>query len=777
MAQLARIQPIRKAAAPPNKADMLAEALEKGMKTPWKGIRPDLRLHKGGLDMEDRQTYVIEDPVAGHHYEIGEAEARFFLCLVTEDDIQGAVHKLLTTTSLRPGIEDILSFLRMLQMHRLALIPEETAREMALNAEKAKASMAAQTGRWSDLTLMQKWQRILFLRLPLLRPDRLLTQTYPWLSPFWSRPFLFAYAVLGVVGLVMVLQQVELYLHTVSYMYTPKGAAAFMLALAGVKVFHEFAHAFAAKRYGLYVRRMGIYFFCFMPMLYTDVTDAWKLSSRRAKLMIAGAGMLTELVIAGLALFFWAVLPNGIARSLAFFVSGASLISTFVANLNPLMRFDGYYLLMDWLRINSLRTRSVMMYKYHLRRMLVDWKGPKPEEHPWERGMVVFGVFTSMYIVVITVSVWAVIWSIFPNLWTLIGMAVGGAIFFFGPLVREIRELFMGRRYWGRPWRIALTVAICGVFIGMGFVPMPEKERLPALFLYSHVARMEAPTRGRLITPLPELGAPVRKGDLLARMEDPFLDREMESVKTDLEQTEAMLQNTLGGGAEGGFRKWLLAERQRIEARLEKLDESRSQMEVRASLDGQILDVNPALALGSHIHKRAYLFTVGSRDGAEVRAYLHEKAYHRFRPDELGDTSVVFRDLETASIPARFVEVLHFPTMEFPNQTLFDFAGGPILSSMTMLGASQDAGNPRGKSDNPTVSADMTLNLSKGVYAKEAWFPVTFSVPMPSSPVRHGTPCSIRVEIGEASVKDKVLGYLWRTLAIMGVFDVSRNAG
>ncbi|PID73335.1 MAG: hypothetical protein CSB33_04175 [Desulfobacterales bacterium] len=775
MAQLARIQPVKKGAvaAPQTMADRIVEVLEKGMQTPWGGIRPDIRMHKSGLNMQGEQTYVLEDPVSGNHFEIGDAEARFFLCLATQTELKPAIHKLLSTTSLRPSVEDILMFLRMLQTNQLAVTPDGAGEEMARRMEEMKANNPM-TARWSDLTVMQKWRKIFFLRLPLLRPDPFLCKVMPWVSFLWSRPFLFLYAVLSGVGLVLVGQQMELFLHTATHIYTPKGAMYFALALVGVKVLHEFGHAFATRHYGLYVRRMGIYFFCFMPMLYTDATEAWKLAERKPRLMIGAAGMLTELVLAGLALFFWAVLPDGVARSIAFFVAGASLVSTFIANLNPLMRFDGYYLIMDYMRINSLRTRSIMMFKYHLRRLLVDWKGGKPEEHPWEKGLVVFGFFTSIYLVIITFSVWAIVWSLFPNLWTLIGMSVGAAIFFLGPVVKEAGELIKGRRNWGRPWRLALTLSVIAACISLTFVPIPETERLPALVLRENIAQIHAPGKGRLTGDLPEVGTRVSKNDVLVHVEDLFLNQNIQEVKADIAQLQATLANTLAGGAQGGFRKWLLAEKQRLTVQLEKLREEREMLTVRSPMDGVVLDAEPALEAGSYVYHRAPLLTVGSGNQREIRAYLHEQLYHRVRHKDIKETKVVFQDLETATTSARFKELLPFPVLAFPNEVLFDFAGGPILSSMTHLGAG-GGGNPRQKAENPTVSPDMTLHLGQGVTAKEAWFPLIFSVADLPAYVRHGSACSVEVKTGEKSVKDGVLEYIWATLAKMGVWDVRRE--
>ena len=172
-----------------SKADRLSEALEKGLRIPWRGLRPDLVLHKGAPRMGGRETYVLEDPVRGTHYELGEAEARFFMCLVTEQTLHAAVDRLLRTTALRPSVDDILTFVQMLQREKLAVLPAEAADASAEAREQRKPSAVRKvlTG-------------YLFFKIPLLRPQGVLDAIYPWLSPLWSRPCVFIYAVVGVGG-------------------------------------------------------------------------------------------------------------------------------------------------------------------------------------------------------------------------------------------------------------------------------------------------------------------------------------------------------------------------------------------------------------------------------------------------------------------------------------------------------------------------------------------------------------------------------------------------
>lgn len=713
-----------------SKADRLTEALEKGLKMPWRGLRPDLVLHKGaGSSFSDESGYVLEDPVRGEHFELGDAEARLFLCLVTERDLKAAVKKLLTTTSLRPSAEDLLSFLKMLQKEKLAILPAEAAMESADIRSKKKSFIG--------LTIFKSY---LFFRIPLLRPNRVLDILYPWVRPFWSPPFLFLYGVMGLAGLVFLSQQWELYIHSVNFLFTPRGALTFFFCLSLVKILHEFGHALAARHYNLFVRRMGIAFMVFMPILYTDVTEAWKMPSRKARLIIGAGGILVELVIAAVSLFFWSVLPDGMLRSMMFYFSGVSLVSTVFMNLNPLMRFDGYYILMDYLGVSNLRKRSLAMFKYHWRRAVVDWQGEKPEEHPWEQGLSIFGLFTLIYRFVLFFSIGIIVYQTLPKVIGVMHIVVAIGLFHIVPFFLEVFTILRSRKKWGRPLRVAFSCMVLACLIGGMAIPVSRAEKLHGLFLYGDVSVLKSPGRGRIATELPEIGTNVERGEILARIQDDQLERELETSLYDLEKVRENLKNLPSGGREGGYRKWLLAEEERLEKAVEKTRQKIATLEIASPVAGTVLDVSQYLEAGAYVSRDTFLLTVGSQRSLEIRAYAGESMYRNLRGKQIDTAEVVFRDLETSTVDAQFVELYDFPVVQFPNEALFDYAGGPFLS-------------------NPMPSG--------GVRSKLPQYPLIFTI-RDGIRLPHGAPCIVKVKGKPTSVLGSTARLVTKALAAEG---------
>ena len=127
-----------------------------------------------------------------------------------------------------------------------------------------------------------------------------------------------------------------------------------------MKILHELGHAYAARHFGARVPVIGLAFLVMFPILYTDTTDVWRIQEKRSRTLINGAGITVELCIAAISLLLWAFLPDGIFRSIAFFAATTSWAMSLFVNLNPWMRFDGYYLISDLLGVENLQKLSLI---------------------------------------------------------------------------------------------------------------------------------------------------------------------------------------------------------------------------------------------------------------------------------------------------------------------------------------------------------------------------------------------------------------------------------
>ena len=187
---------------------------------------------------------------------------------------------------------------------------------------------------------------------------------------------------------------------TFTYFFNLEGAFIYAIAIIIVKIIHEFAHAYTAKYYKLYVPTMGIAMIVLWPVLYTDVTEGWKLQKRSQRLAISFAGIAAETIVAGISTFFWGISEPGLFQSVCFVIASVTWISTLVINLNPAMRFDGYYIMCDLTGIDNLQLRAFNYTRWQLRKWLLGLDVPCPEDlvTPQRKyGMIIYTIYTWIY--------------------------------------------------------------------------------------------------------------------------------------------------------------------------------------------------------------------------------------------------------------------------------------------------------------------------------------------------------------------------------------------
>ncbi|GAG26164.1 unnamed protein product, partial [marine sediment metagenome] len=163
--------------------------------------------------------------------------------------------------------------------------------------------------------------------------------------------------------------------------------------LAVTKVLHELGHAYACKRFGGECHEIGILLLVFTPCMYCDVSDSWLLPSKWKRAAIGAAGIYVETVLASLATFFWWHSDPGLFNFVCLQVMFICSVSTLLFNGNPLMRFDGYYIVSDLLEMPNLQQKAGVV----LKRITSRWcLGLKQQDDPFlpQRCRLLFAAYT-----------------------------------------------------------------------------------------------------------------------------------------------------------------------------------------------------------------------------------------------------------------------------------------------------------------------------------------------------------------------------------------------
>ncbi len=467
----------------------------------------------------------------------------------------------------------------------------------------------------------------LFLRIPLFRPDRWLDRLYPRVAWLFSPAFRHLMIALAALALYLVARRWDAFIDTVSYLFSIEGMIYFALALSVMKVVHELGHALTAKRYGCRVPSMGLALLVLWPVLYTDVTETWKLASRRQRLAVGLAGVTAELVFAVFATLAWSFLPDGPLRGAAFILATSTWISTLLLNLSPFMRFDGYFVLSDWLEMPNLHGRAFAIARWWLRETLLGLGDPPPEELPAgrRRFLVAFAFATWTYRVVLFLGIAVLVYHFaIKALGIAMGMVEVG-YFLVRPLWLEARALWKlrDRLHWGM--RPAATLAGLLAILLLLAVPWRSSVEAPALLRSAAFEAVFAPAAGSQVTAvLTRNGAEVAKGAPLVNLASPDLAYKLQQAKADLELVDWQL--SMQSVVPDLLARSLVTahEYEAALAAYRSLADETARLAVKAPIAGRVVDLADNLRAGDWVSANERLLAVMQPDRAVIEAYVSE---------------------------------------------------------------------------------------------------------------------------------------------------------
>ena len=638
---------------------------------PAKGLLPlreEIAIFPGPAALDGSPSWTLHDPSNNRFYRLGWREFEL-LSRWDSGSIAALTARVEAETTLRIEPEDVDDLVRFLFSFDLlrATSPEATA-NLIRKAERRRGS-------WGSWLL----HNYLFIRIPLLRPDRFLNLTYPYLR--WVfHPLVAALIVaIGLIGLVRVGRQWDVFLGTFVDMLSVQGAVAFGITLGCLKALHELGHAYTAKRFGCRVPTMGLALLVMVPVLYTDVNDAWKLSSRRQRLAIGFAGVTTELGCAALALFAWGALQNGPARSAAFLVATSTWLTTVLLNASPFMRYDGYYVLSDWLEMPNLHARAFALAQWWLRETLLGLGDPVPEEVPLPRRrfLVAFAFLTWVYRFTLFLGIAAIVYHFAVKILGIVMMVVEVGYFLAMPVVREALTWWRRRANIHFKPRTALTSLAGLAIVLLLLLPWRSAVEAPALLKSQQHIDIFAPEFGAMLEHINvHEGDDVAKGDQLLQLASPDLDYRLGRARTEIEISEWQL------GARGANAELLarsqVTEREYETARAEyrALQDQQSRLKVTTPVNGKVVDVAEALEPGSWLAAKTRLMSVVDPAGLTVEAYVDEADLDRIA---VGDAATFFAEADTRiEFPLRLVEIARASTKSLPDPALASTLGGPI---------------------------------------------------------------------------------------------------
>ena len=631
-------------------------------------LRDDLLLMPGPPGDGGAPTWTVHDPSTNRYFRIGWSEFEL-LSRWHFGNPRSIIARVREETPLTPEPADIERMQRFLKRNNL----------VRPSGPAALAGLVEQRGRSRPGWLMWLVKNYLFIRIPLIRPNAVLDALLPLGRTLFSTGFLVAVAVAAVLGLLLVARQWDAFLATFPYLFSAEGAVLAFLVVAFSKLAHEFGHAMCARLAGCRVPSMGIAFVVMWPLLYTDTSDAWRLTDRRRRLLITASGMLAELSIAAFATLLWSFLPDGPLRSGVFLLATTTWVLTLAINLNPLMRFDGYFLLSDLVDMPNLQDRAFGFGKWWLREALfgLGRLPPEPVSVRRRRFLVGYAIAVWVYRFVLFLTIALIVYHFFFKALGIVLMVVEIGYFIVRPVVLELRAWATERRAFR--WNAATfrTLLLLAGLVAAMAVPWQSRVEVPAVWQAHQQAVLYAPLPARVAELPVRPGDRVTAGDLIVRLESPELAYELEQSRRSIVELtwEASLQGTDDARLLGRrivALEELAAEQAAERGHLEEL----ARLTVRAPFDGAVSDLEPSLAPGTWVARDDPIAALIGSGDAIVEGYVAEADLDRLADGTVG----VFRPEtpERGGFPVRLQSVDRSAARRLDEGYLASVHGGPI---------------------------------------------------------------------------------------------------
>lgn len=428
---------------------------------------------------------------------------------------------------------------------------------------------------------------IFYLRMKLWDPDSFLERTLPYVKPLLNKAGAALWLILTGLSLNVVVSNWEQLSDSSTGVLDPANLPLLYLAFAFAKVVHEFGHGFAVKRLGGEVHATGITLLVFTPVPYVDATAAWAFRERWKRVWVGAAGMIAEIALAAIASFVWAATGPGLVNALAYNLMVVASVSTLLFNINPLLRFDGYYILSDLTDSPNLQPRATRMLKHLVERYPFGGRFSKSPargkgEATW---LSVFGVASWIYRVFITFTIIIFVADKYFGL-GLLSAIITVAGMFVWPVIQGIRYLVAEpriERVRSRAWWVTGGV-LATLIVLLGVIPAPRHFRAPGILKAEDSGFVISRASGFVVASRSD-AENVKAGEVIARLESPELELAIESQESELERVSAQQRRAMH---EEPAALATLAERRLVaEKRLQELRAEQAGLTIVARADGK----------------------------------------------------------------------------------------------------------------------------------------------------------------------------------------------
>ncbi len=555
--------------------------------------RPDLSAEEQRY--QGRAFWVVKEPVGLKYYRFQEEEYAILEMIdgqISLDEMKRRFESRFAPQKITLG--DLQHFVGTL--HRNGLVVADApgqGRQLKRRRDERKSKER-----------MGKVSNILAIRFKGFDPEGILNWLHPWVKWFFTRWCLTLCLTMAFVAMSLILVQWNTFqsrLPAFEEFFGPSNWFWLAVVLGLTKVLHEFGHGLACKHFGGECHEIGVMLLVLTPCLYCNVSDSWMLRSKWKRAAIGAAGMYVEVVLATLATFVWWFSEPGMLNHLALRIMFVCSVSTVLFNGNPLLRYDGYYILSDLVEIPNLRQKSTQITNRILSRVCLGLELPEEPFLP-QRNHAFFAFYTIasiFYRWFILFSILFFLYKVFePYGLQVIGQTI--AAFSIGSLV--VKPLYQCYKFlktpgrWDQVKRLNLyaTLTVVGLIVaGILMIPLPRRVMCTLEIQPRQSEAVFVDVPGQLDEVLVKPGDQVSQGQVLARIQNIDLQIAIDELVRQRNELKSQLaslgrqryENRRAGQQIPQMRETLAA----VETQIVQKSQDLKRLELLAPKDGTIL--------------------------------------------------------------------------------------------------------------------------------------------------------------------------------------------
>lgn len=659
--------------------------------TPLPRLRGDLVI--SSQEYRGNPTFVIKDPVSLRYFRMGGEDVYLAGLLDGNRTLHDVVEQMKREFSGQDHSEEsVLEILKTFaQMSFLQL-----EGRIASNFYRAVRSRKQQHGIRKALNSFLG--SIFYFKVPLYDPDLLLLKLEKRVRFIWTRGALITLgALLLVAGYLALANHAQLGSHLPEFL-TLHNVFLLWITLMLVKVVHEFGHGLTCKHFGGEIHEMGTIFVVLSPFLYCDATDAWMFRKKWEKMAVNLGGIYFELFLAGLATLVWAATEPGAVNQLALNVMIVCSISTVVFNANPLLRFDGYYALSDFVEIPNLRDRA---RKYVAGKIVALFTGTAYEDEElagtWGRklGLTAFAVASYFYTWFVAYRIILIVgYKLEPFGLARFGQALEVAfyvmtlfvpMYVFGAALRK----HMKENEQKAPWLLRGILIPCGIFLLILLIPWPVNVVNNCVLGGSNRSFIRAASGGFIREVLVREGDFVAKNQTLAKLENLPLQNRLKDTLIRIESNKTQVAGALTLNDPSEIRV-LATQAKGLQATRDKLEAQLQDLTLKSPIDGKVLTPDLELDKGTYLQEGSVFCEILQKHEMQMMVALNEREAGRVKPGQ--DVEVKIYSLPSKVFKGRVLKTSVASSEQLPHPAFYSRFGGDVPTQMDAQGKERPSG-------------------------------------------------------------------------------------